>query len=430
MNLLRIRTGGFRNIADTSLDLSDLTALVSLNSYGKSNLLTAIDFGIDFIISGNVQKEGMMQYQPGIPLNKSNVLRNYFFEIEAETLLGDQSYLFSYRFEFQWRVDQKGPGKIISEQLKAKENKKGQKYNSLISRSDLAYYRSAKTGRCSTAISIEKNELVVNKLKAFDDLYFLPLVKQINAIAVYIDRHLDASSSYVPDPIIRKGLSELDIEGIENIPRTVFYLQREHPDKYELLKDAYMQLFPNITDIDVREVSIETRGDILPEDDAPFIFCNYIYIMRVNDSYLSQPISFEALSDGAKRVFLMLTFAIIADIKGLPLIAFEEPENSLHPSLLQSFLQVMAQLTSNCKIVITSHSPYMLQYIQPRNIYIGMPNDKNLAVFRPIADGKVRTLLRDVEYADTSIGDYIFELISGSQEDADQLSQYLERGHE
>ena len=171
-------------------------------------------------------------------------------------------------------------------------------------------------------------------------------------------------------------------------------------------------------------------GGILLEDDAPFVFCNYIYLMRVNDSYLSQPISFEALSDGAKRVFLMLTFAIIADIKGLPLIAFEEPENSLHPSLLQSFLQVMAQLTSNCKIVITSHSPYMLQYIQPRNIYIGMPNNKNLAVFRPIADGKVRTLLRDVEYADTSIGDYIFELISGSQEDADQLSQYLERSHE
>lgn len=430
MNFLRIRTGGFRNIEDTSLKLSDLTALISLNSYGKSNLLTAIDFGIDFIEANNTEKERMMHYQSGIPLNRGNLLRNYFFEIEAETLLGSQSYLFSYRFEFQWRTDKKEPGKIIAEQLKAKENKKGQKYNLLISRADIAYYRSAKTGRCTTAINIENNELIVNKLKAFDDLYFLPLVKQINAIAVYIDRHLDASSSYVPDPIMRKGLSELDIEGIENIPRTISYLQREYPDKYELLKDAYMQLFPNITDINVREVSIESKGNIPSGDDIPFVFCNYIYIMRVNDNYLSQPISFERLSDGAKRVFLMLTFAIIADIKGLSLVAFEEPENSIHPSLLQSFLRVMAQLTSNCKIVITSHSPYMLQYIQPSDIYIGMPNDKNLAAFRPIADGKVRTLLKDVEYADSSLGDYIFELMSGSQDDADQLNQYLERGHE
>lgn len=430
MNLLRIRTGGFRNIADTSLELSDLTGLISLNSYGKSNLLTAIRLGIEFIAASNAEKEEMMHNQSGIPLNRSNVLRNYFFEIEAETLLDSQSYLFNYRFEFQWCGDQKEPGRIVCEQLKAKENKKGQKYNLLISRSDQASYRSAKTGRCTTAIRIEKNELVINKLKAFDDLYFLPLVKQINAIAVYIDRHLDASSSYIPDFIIRKGLSELDIEGIQNIPRTIFYLQREYPDQFALLKDAYMQLFPNITDIDVREVSIEAKGDFPSADDAPFVFCNYIYLMRVNDSYLSQPISFEGLSDGAKRVFLMLTFAVIADIKGLPLIAFEEPENSLHPSLLQRFLRVMSQLTSNCKIIITSHSPYMLQYIQPSDIYIGMPNDANLAIFRPIAVGKVRALLRDVEYADTSIGDYIFELMSGSPADAAQLGQYLERGHE
>lgn len=430
MNFLRIRTGGFRNIEDSSLELSDLTALISLNSYGKSNLLTAIDFGIDFISANCTEKEEMMHYQPGIPLNRDNLLRNYFFEMEAETLLESQSYLFSYRFEFQWRANSQEPGKIISEQLKAKENKKGQKYNLLISRADMAYYRSAKTGRCTTAISIENNELVVNKLKAFDGLYFLSLLKQINTIAVYIDRHLDASGSYIPDPIIRKGLSELDIEGIENIPRTISYLQREYPDKYELLKDAYMQLFPNITDIDVREFPIESQGNIPSGDDVPFVFCNYVYIMRVTDNYLSQPISFERLSDGAKRVFLMLTFAIIADIKGLSLIAFEEPENSIHPSLLQSFLRVITQLTSNCKIIITSHSPYMLQYIQPNDIYIGIPNDKNLAAFRPIADGKVRTLLKDVAYADTSVGDYIFELMSGSQNDVDQLNQYLERGHE
>lgn len=430
MNILRVGTGGFRNIEDTFLELSDLTALISLNSYGKSNLLTAIDFGVDFINASREIKERMMRYRSGIPLNKHNVLRNYFFEIEAETQLNGQSYLFNYRFEFQWASDKKKSAKIVSEQLKVKENEKGQKYNLLISRGEMANYRSAKTGRCTTAISIGESELVVNKLQAFDDLYFLPIVKQINAIVIYIDRHLDASSSYEPDPIMRKGLDELDIQGIENIPRTIYYLQQEHEHRFKLLMDAYKQLFPNITNIDLRKVPVEASASIPAGDDIPFVLCNYVYFMQVTDCTLSQPISFEGLSDGAKRVFLMLTFAVIADIKGLPLIAFEEPENSLHPSLLQSFLRVIAQLTSNCKIVITSHSPYMLQYIQPSDIYIGVPNKKSLAVFRHIVDSKVKSLLKDVEFSDTSIGDYIFELMSGSQDDVEQLEQYLERCHE
>ena len=31
------------------MKLNNMVALVSLNSYGKSNLLQAIDFGVDFI---------------------------------------------------------------------------------------------------------------------------------------------------------------------------------------------------------------------------------------------------------------------------------------------------------------------------------------------------------------------------------------------
>lgn len=427
MNLLKVRVGGFRNIKDASLELSDLTALVSLNSYGKSNFLTGINFGIDFITGSAIVKESMMHYKSAIPLNKCNVLQNFFFEFEAEILVESQSYIVSYYFEFQWQANNKEePAKIVLEQLKAKENKKGTKYSMLISRDNEANYKSAPTGRCNTPINIEKNELVVNKLQAFDQLYFLPLIKQINMMSVYIDRHLDASSIYEPDPIIRKGVEELDISGIANIPRTIFYLKNKYSDKYELLINSYMQLFPNIIKIDVQEISLEKQSNIPPEDDWPFVVSDKIYSMTVSDNILSQPISFERLSDGAKRVFLMLTFAVIADIKGLPLIAFEEPENSVHPSLLQSFLRIITQLTSHCKVIFTSHSPYILQYIYPSDIYIGMPNNSSIASFGHISSKKVKTLLKDVESADTSIGDYIFELMSGSEEDVNQLYCYLE----
>lgn len=446
MELLKLRTGGFKNIEDTTLELSDLTALVSLNSYGKSNLLTAIDFGIDFISADAKQKDRMMRFQPGIPLSTSNALQNYFFELEAKTILAGQSHLISYRYEFQWRTQGKKAARIVSEQLQIKKSEKNQRYGHLISRNDkIALYKSSPSGRCTTKTAIEGNELVLNKLMAFDQLYFRDLLKQLNSLMVYVDRHLDVSGSYSPDFLIRTDLDELDLTGIKNIPRTIFYLKRGYPEKYELLKDAYLQLFPSFTDFDVVEIAINEmkvkvqttsiEGDGIPSDStdripSDFDLCDKFYDIRVNDKALIQPISFGKLSDGAKRIFLMLTFAVIADIKGLPLIAFEEPENSLHPSLMQSFLLVITQLTENCKIIITSHSPYMLQYILASNIYIGTPNEKHLATFRRILNSKVSALLRDVREAGLSVGDYIFELMSGYEDDIEQLNDYLEQKYE
>jgi len=76
---------------------------------------------------------------------------------------------------------------------------------------------------------------------------------------------------------------------------------------------------------------------------------------------LNQSIDFARRSDGCKRVLIMLTRAVWADKKKLPLIAFEEPENSVHPALMQDYLSILSQLSGDCKIILTSHSPYIIE---------------------------------------------------------------------
>ena len=50
MKLLNVRIEGFRNIKNNSIEFGDgITSLVSTNSYGKSNIMNAIDFAVDFI---------------------------------------------------------------------------------------------------------------------------------------------------------------------------------------------------------------------------------------------------------------------------------------------------------------------------------------------------------------------------------------------
>ena len=302
MELLKLRTGGFKNIEDTTLELSDLTALVSLNSYGKSNLLTAIDFGIDFISAGAKQKNRMMRFQPGVPVNNNNALQNYFFELEAETTLTGQSHIISYRYEFQWRAQGKSSARIVSEQLEIKKKEKNQRYGHLISRDEkAAFYKSSPAGRCTTKTAIEGNELVLNKLMAFDQLYFRDLIKQLNSLMVYVDHHLDVSESYSPDFLIRTDLDELDLTGIRNIPRTIFFLKQECPEKFELLKDAYLQLFPSFTDFDVVEIAVNEmrvkvqitsiEGDGVSSSDtdgipSDFDVCDKFYDLKVHDKRL------------------------------------------------------------------------------------------------------------------------------------------------
>lgn len=51
MKLLSITVGGFRNIRRTTLQMQELMALISCNSYGKSNVITAIELALILFIT-------------------------------------------------------------------------------------------------------------------------------------------------------------------------------------------------------------------------------------------------------------------------------------------------------------------------------------------------------------------------------------------
>lgn len=424
MELLDISISGFKNIKEFKMEFDSINVLVGQNGYGKSNIIDAIDFAFDFIHSPSNKRIHMMSYKSCIPILKTNAGQNFSFEIRAKTDSKQQSYYVNYGFEFSWQTE-KNPARIVSEYLNIKKGEKSQKYNKYIKRSNgEAYYRSSETGRCDKVIKVDEFNLILSKLASFDELYYIDIINQINSMQYFIERHLDASPSFAPAPIVIKGFQELELQGIQSIPRAIFYLKKDYFDKYELLINSFKQLFPDIKDIELQEFRLN-EPDIKISDDAPIMFTDSIYSMSITHDKLVQPLSFENLSDGTKRIFLMLTFAIIADIKGLSLIAIEEPENSIHPGLLQSYIDILGQLISSCKIIFTSHSPYIIQYINPHNVYLGLSNNTGESEFRRIASTKVKSLLRDASEYDESVGDYIFGILSGDDSN-EYLKEYLE----
>jgi len=427
MKLLNVKIEGFRNIESDSIEFGDgITSLVSTNSYGKSNLMRAIDFAVDFIKADEEMKAAMMSWVNGIPFNRYVESHNFVADFLFSALINGVEYSINYGYEFVW-IKNKGGKQIVKEWLNVREDGKSQKFTRLINRDGKALYKSAPTGRCSSVIHVSDSELVINRLLLEESLYYIELIKKLHSVKVHLERHLDASSFYLQDPFILKEQEELDLSNISSVPRTIFRLKNRHPDKYAILENAFEQLFPNITAIDVKEINIGEHHDIKISGDVPYTISNKVYSMFVQDRNLNQPIDFRSLSDGAKRVFLMLTCTIIADIEGITLIEIEEPENSIHPGLLQSYLTVVSQLAGQCRIIVASHSPYIIQYVSTEDIYIGKPNDRGIADFARLEGRKIKQLMKDASSESNSIGDYIFELLSGGEDEMEILMNYLEK---
>ncbi|MBR6311749.1 MAG: AAA family ATPase [Oscillospiraceae bacterium] len=424
MEILNISVGGFRNISSTSLDFGRISALVGLNGLGKSNIVDAIGFGLDFVKAPSQYKSMLMASKNNIPILKTNAGKGFSFSIETKLSSGNGSFFALYEFTFAWNTDRSG-ARILTETLKIKREDKNQKYNLFISRKGReASYKPSETSRCSKVIKIEDNSLVLNKLRAIDNLFYSDIIDQLNNIGFFVERHLDASASYIPAPFVVRGFKELELEGIQSIPRAIFFLKKDFERQYNLLINAFKILFPSIDDVIVDEIKLNRDNNAALLDNSPIVFADCIYSLSVIDNRLIQPLRFEGLSDGTKRIFLMLTFAVIADIRGLSLIAIEEPENSIHPVLLQNYMDILSQLVNGCKIIVTSHSPYIIQYLDPHNVFIAFCNDDGETEFKRIAASKVPALLKDATEYDKSVGDYIFNLLSGS--DAyEALQEYI-----
>ena len=426
MKIQAVTIGGFKNISKVRLSFDGITALVSLNNFGKSNVLTAIDFGLDFINETVANKSEMMANTDFVPLNKSMVGQNFRFELDLHTFVDiedNKEYQVIYGFEFCWKTDENKDPYIVSEDLRYRPINNGQKFTQLIKRNEeKALYKSSVTGRCSSKIKVGSAELVVNKLLAYDDIFSAQIIQKLNSLKFYMENHLDAKRFYQADPILRKGLDDVAITAV-NLPRVVYLLKEKHKEKFDLLIEVYKELFPSIENVIVKKFDFNAKDtDNLP-DEAPFVIAKELHVLFVKDERLAQPIDFAMMSDGAKRVFMILVKLVLADVSNVSLIAIEEPENSVHPSLFQAYIQIISQLVSDCRIIITSHSPYIVGYLDPLWIYVGINRKPGVADFYTFKKNGSNLLQREADMYDMGMGDYLFSLLSDDETD---WTEYLE----
>ncbi len=428
MEIKRIYIDGFKNLDNVNITLSKITALLSINNFGKSNYLDAIDFAMNFINSSSKEKIQMMYLKNLMPILNINFGKNFKFEIEFTSLLNNVLCESIYGYEFKWGFSKGQEAKIVKEYLKIKQND-SQKYSLFIDRNnDEAFYKASYSGRCDKSIYIKDNELLINKLSAYDNLCYINVIETLNEFEVYIDRHFDSNNLYKINPLTIKGnnyLSPTYDNGIANILNT---LKNECINKYNLIINTMKDLFPYITEIGIYEIDLSNHP-IKPnmENNSQLKWSDSEYTLYVETKYISKKIQFNNMSDGVKRILSILTYITLADYNNIPLIAIEEPENSIHPGLLRKYLIALSNFAKKSKIIITSHSPYLINFMDLSNTYIGIPTTNGTASFKKIKNTAVSKINCLAEDMDMMAGEYLFDLMSGyNKTDIESLKKYLE----
>ena len=122
MKLNSITVGGYKNLQRSKIKLSKITAIISPNNYGKTNLLEAIDFGAEFLRSNAKGRSQMMRWMKGIPINRTNETDEFFFEIEIEDETLEDYRFIRYGYSFAWYRDDGTGQSITNEWLDARPN--------------------------------------------------------------------------------------------------------------------------------------------------------------------------------------------------------------------------------------------------------------------------------------------------------------------
>lgn len=432
MRVLQINVGGFTNIDKVNLSLSDICALLAYNNFGKSNILKAISFGFAYINADAPEKDARMRATQFVPINKKTAGQDYSFNIELEVNVDGVTSIVSYGYSFAWPRNNKLPH-ITYEELKIRGVNDAKAKLYIRRNAEECTYLASVKGRCSSKLEIDRNQLAINKLSNYDTLFYINAVKAVLGVRVVEMDTLADPKTFFRTIAITDGHASFtgDMNSMPDFSSCAYFmynLKKDNIRKYNLLSDAIVQLIPSITDftpikVDLKKQTVKLRG----EDDVPFYLPEYLYDIRVQERNMNQQVTIERLSSGTKRIFYILLMAIAAEINKIPVLLIEELENSIHPSLFQKLLTIIRTLAGDTQIILTSHSPYLLQYMNPGLLYVGIPNPNDIAVFKQIKKSKINSLMKDAYANDMSFGDYIFDMLNDiSNSEDDIIAKFFE----
>jgi predicted ATPase len=141
----------------------------------------------------------------------------------------------------------------------------------------------------------------------------------------------------------------LDANG-GNLPNVVQYLSEQHSARFADIVQGLTTRVPGLSGVEAESLA---DGRLL---------------LRVRDAPFDEPVLARFASDGTIKMLAYLI--LLRDPDPPTLLGIEEPENFLHPRLLQGLAEECRDLSARAQVLVSTHSPFFVNGLSPEEVWV------------------------------------------------------------
>lgn len=341
MRLVEFSVTNYRSITKASkLALGSMTVLVGKNNEGKSNLLTALNVAMTFLLGNNRQ------------IGPRNWTRN------------SSSYRWERDFPLQFQDRKSGLDSIFKMVFSFDPDDLDDFHRKFKIRSNDVVPITVKVGKNNEAnISITKQGSSSYKNQASEIIKYISDKISFNYIPTIRTEQLSTEvverAVYTELSLLREQKEYLEIE------TKLLQLQQNSLRNLSSKLIKPLQVFlPNVKSVDIKLA----YNNLLPH-----YYRNDIDII-VDDGI---PTSIQFKGEGVKSLMAIAMLRNRKISSGASIIAIEEPESHLHSGAIHDLVDVIGKMSDNNQLLITTHNPL---FVQQNNISSNVIVNKGSAI--------------------------------------------------
>lgn len=357
----KIKITNFKSISSDPIYLNKFNVFIGPNASGKSNVIDIFRFIQDIVRDGLTTAVGRR-------FGWENVLRRDIdksskiiieFDCSGKLLrfrIGKKTYYNLQSLKYFFEAGYKRQKYFInSEKLELKYSENG---NSSIEK----FIRSQNEIKIIDSLLLDHNQLVkkktINIPLYFKDQLFITgnfFLIGANYLANYIKEwrfyEIDVNASR--QPCVDESFDYLLPNG-SNLASILDKSRRSSVKKKKIInriKKLMKRLVPSFEDWNTERQFDGSLG------------------FKIKEKGIKKGFLPKMVSDGTIRL-LSILLALLYQPEQTKLICIDEPERHLHPQVLEDLVDLMRDLSDECQILIATHSPEVVKYLNPNEVFL------------------------------------------------------------